>query len=84
MTFVTIEICEIFVIIAIIGIRETITPLEVGTQEIDIEAVNTIAIFRATTGMTRGTTTENNGTTRMIQETKNINKFCYIKNLSKI
>ena len=63
--------CEIFVIIAIIVIRETTAPLEVGTQEIDIEAINTTAVSRATTGMINGTTTENNGSMRMIQETKN-------------
>ena len=73
-TFATIEICEIceiFAIIVIIVIRETTALLEVGTQEIEIEAINTIAISRETTGMTSGTTTENNVLKTMIQETKN-------------
>ena len=79
-TFVTIEICEIceickifaiIVIIVKIVIRETTALLEVGTQEIEIEAINTIAISRETTGMTSGTTTENNVLMTMIQETKN-------------
>ena len=76
-TFVTIEICEIceifaiFVIIVIIVIRETTALREVGTQEIEIEAINTIAISRVTTGMTSVTTIENNVHMIMIQETKN-------------
>ena len=52
-------------------IRETIALLEVGTQEIDIEAINTIAVSHVTTGMISGTTIGNNVSMRMIQETKN-------------
>ena len=52
-------------------IRETTAPLEVGTQEIDIEAINTIAVSHVTTGMISRTTIENNVSMRMIQETKN-------------
>ena len=70
-TFVIIEICEICEIFVIIVIRETTALLEVGTQEIEIGAINTIAISRETTGMTSGTTTENNVLMTMIQETKN-------------
>ena len=71
MTFVIIEMCEIFVIIAIIVIKEITAPLEVGTQEIDTEAINTIAVSRVTTDTISETTTGNNGSMRMIQETKN-------------
>ena len=52
-------------------IRETTAPLEVGTQEIDTEATNTIAVSRVTTDTISETTTGNNGSMRMIQETKN-------------